>query len=194
MAQATFNLPESTSRTQTHKVTIDKLVSITKITVGTGNVTIQSVNGTEVIIQVSSGSYSRRVQTGGSYTPAYSKQISGYNSGSGTLAQAQAKPTSISYSSGGYSGTLRLNTNWHGGDSYSWSYSGTVSRPESDTRTYAYYYQYDVVIDYIDNSIPTLTQTTADIQTLSECPGQNELLVEGTAKDTDANNTVTIKM
>ncbi|WP_216629095.1 hypothetical protein [Cytobacillus massiliigabonensis] len=44
------------------------------------------------------------------------------------------------------------------------------------------------------NKAPTLILNTANNLSLSVAAGQNEILVEGTAKDTDANNTVTVKV
>lgn len=160
MAQKIFNLPESTSRTQTHTITIPSLKEVENISVNTGTVTIEKIEGDKVTIRVSGGSYSRKVQTGGSYIPADSKYIDGTTRG---YASESDIPSTISYNSGGYSGTLTLDRYDYApmiyGESKPWVawYSGTVIRPASDTRTYAYYYQYNVTVNYIDNSPPTIS-------------------------------------
>lgn len=208
MAEKIFNLPESTSRTQTHTVIVDKLKSINSITTNTGQISVTSTDRDEVTFQVSGGSYTRRVQTGGSYTPADTKHVTNqpranYNSGgySGTLSRyvhsgsntpADDKfvndyyvprstqtyyrydgskwvwlredmlgswPSSVSYDSGGYTGTLApagyefysdkksyvWPTNPKSGDVFmrytgvtNKEYRGTVYRPASDTRVYRY--------------------------------------------------------
>jgi hypothetical protein len=89
------NFPESSSRSRSKTVTIPNLVRITSVTVDTGNVTY-SVNGNQVTINVSKG------KSTDSYTP--SEYISNYTYYTGTATP----PSSVYYSSGGYSGTLSL--------------------------------------------------------------------------------------
>jgi len=197
MAQKIFNLPESTSRTQTHVLTVPNLKEITSIKVDTGTVTIEKIEGDKVTIKVSGGSYSRREQTGGSYIPADSKYIDGITRG---YASESDIPSTISYNSDGYSGTLYLGTGdyapvyspqVYGKDKpwVAWFY-GTVTRPASDTRTWRYYYQYNVTVNYIDNAIPTITLDTTDNRTLYE---NDTLTISGNAKDEDVGNVVTVK-
>lgn len=171
MTQKVFNFPESTSKTQTHIITIPGLKNISSIVINTGTATVEKIEGDKVTIKLSGGSYSRRVQTGGSYTPADSKTVSEERSGTTKVAKVGGSssgqsPSSISYNSGGYSGTLSRISLEEGplqdiGDYLmkDWTaiYSGTVTKPSSDTRTYTYYYQYDVTIDYIDNSPPVIS-------------------------------------
>jgi hypothetical protein len=126
MAIQSFTTTETTSRTRTMTYTLPNLKSISSIKVNTGNVTVTNINGEQVTVQISGGAYTRRVQTGGSYTPADTKFVTNqtstnYNSGgyTGTLTQyvhsgiytpADTKfvtnQTSRSYNSGGYTGTL----------------------------------------------------------------------------------------
>ncbi|MED4455891.1 Ig-like domain-containing protein [Metabacillus fastidiosus] len=180
------NLPESTSRTQTHVLTIPGLKTVNKITVNTGSVTITKIEGDKVTIQVSVGTYTRRVQTGGSYTPSDSKTLStayGY-------AIGESYPSSRSYSSGGYSGTLTVESVNVVGNNNIVTYSGLVTKPASDTRTYTYYYEYDVTVDYVDNSTPTLTLNTANNHTLYE---NDMFVIDGQASDIDNGNIVSVK-
>lgn len=92
--------PESTSQTQTQTWTIPYLKSVNNVSVNTGTVTY-SVSDDTITFNLSGGTYSRRVQTGGSYTPSDSKTASDSRTSS-----SNDLPSSISYSSGGYSGTL----------------------------------------------------------------------------------------
>ncbi|MDT3418195.1 hypothetical protein QO009_004120, partial [Brevibacillus aydinogluensis] len=58
----------------------------------------------------------------------------------------------------------------------------------------AYYYQYTVTINYVDNFVPNLTIVSpTNNQTLSEVPGHNKLTISGTVQDTDAGDTLTVK-
>ncbi len=159
----------------------------------------------------SSGSYSGTLSksgssyvSSGSYTPADSKYISGYNSGISNTYQTfrwngsswtlideylGGLPNSISYNSGGYSGTLSKNfwlisesgsppSNPVIGSTYtvykSWGYDyyGTVTRPASDTRIYRqdysgyayaggyiYYYSYIATLNYLVGSTTTASVT-----------------------------------
>lgn len=186
MARKVFNLPESTSRTQTHTITIDKLRDIISISVNTGDVEITAINGEEVTLLFRNGSYSRRVLIGGSYTPSHTKSVKirevgqilyTYARWNGTSWELNYK-TSIykdyptkTYNKDGYSGTITRGEyfgavstsvplpdgNDHGyvGELYGYKseerdyyFSGEVTRPASDTRTYNYYYQYNVTVNY----------------------------------------------
>lgn len=175
-----FRFPESTSRIQTHIITIPSLQEIKSIRVNTGNATVVKVEGDKVTIQVQNGVSSKRVQTGGSYTPASSKTENTTRTGTAkhsidTGTETGYPPSSISFNSGGYSGTLSQTSldwtgslNWSSNGDYwtrTWKayYSGIVTRPASDTRTYAYYFQYDVTVDYIGNTAPTISQKDANL-------------------------------
>ncbi|MFP3390456.1 Ig-like domain-containing protein [Brevibacillus sp. SIMBA_040] len=270
--------PESTSRSQTHTWTIPNLKSVLSVKVSSGNVSY-SVNGNTISFTLTNGSITRRVQTGGSYTEADTKFVTGqtsasYNSGGygGTLTQyvasgsytpADTKTVSqykgfrmnyykkwngtswenngnsfassdtniydpILYNSGGYTGKL----SWGGLSSTStiatypaptnptlnqryiyevteptYQYTGSVTRPESDTRVYRYegyvtkpavdtrtydnYYQYTVTVDYSTNANPTVTITKpTDNQALTE---GNAFQLQGSASDSDNGNVITIK-
>lgn len=226
MATKIFTFPESTSRTQTHTVTISDLVSVSSVTVNTGNVTLQSVNGKNVTIQCSNGAYSRRVQTGGSYTPSDTKTVTRSYIVTGTRefvwdASSQKWlhnnttwdiPPSQNYNYDGYSGTLYPTGSLYNIPSVSGTtpsspgsthgqktsviiratqdYSGSVTKPGSDTRTYQYYYQYTVTIDYVNNALPTLTLDTTNNRTLYE---NDTLTIAGQATDTDNGNIVNVK-
>lgn len=215
--------PESTSRTQTRTLTIPNVKSVTRVTVNTGNVTF-SVNGNTITFNLSNGSVSRTVQTGGSYIPSDSKTVTETRTGTAyeyvrwngsswaTSHETGLPATSISYSSGGYTGTLQrtsynLNGDWTeyslpsnptvGQTAISLSapwiatYSGIVTRPESDTRTYTYYYQYTVTVEYVNNIQPSLTLTSpTDNQTLSEGAA---FIIQGIVQDADSGNVVTVK-
>lgn len=69
------------------------------------------------------------------------------------------------------------------------NYSGTISKP--DTRTYAYYYQYTVTVEYTENTAPIITLSApVDNRSLSE---STSFTIQGTATDTDPGNVLTIK-
>lgn len=159
-----FTFSETSSRTQTQTITINNLKSISKVTTNTGTAVVQNLSGNVGTIQLSGGSASRTVQTGGSYTPGDSKSVSD------TRLSDTGAPSSISYNSGGYSGTLSLtgseNTNTLGLIRY--FYSGTVYKPASDTRTYTSYYQYTITVEYVDNDLPTIQIATTNGQVISE--------------------------
>lgn len=73
---------------------------------------------------------------------------------------------------------------------YLWTYSGSVTRPASDTRTYQHYYQYTVTINYEANASPVTTLYTSDSQTLPEGTSYS---IQGTATDPDVGNVLTVK-
>jgi hypothetical protein len=87
---------ESTSQSQSQVVTISNLNSVTSSTINTGSVST-SVSGNNVTVYASNGTSTRSVWD--SYK--YSSYASDYLTGS-----SDSFPSSISYSSGSYSGTL----------------------------------------------------------------------------------------
>ncbi|MGG0810958.1 Ig-like domain-containing protein [Brevibacillus laterosporus] len=198
MAQLTHAFPEVRNHsTQTHRLTIPKLVQVRSVTVDKGNVSF-SVNGDEITFNLSGRPYDRVVQTGGSYTPSQSKTETDARYGtSNTSSTPPSFPSSIPYSQGGYSGTLYksggvvtrepLPGAWH----FTQNYSGTVTKPAVDTRTYDYFYAYTATVDYLANSLPTINiKKPSDNLVLAE---GNSMAIEGTASDTDKDNVVTIK-
>ncbi|UKJ43439.1 hypothetical protein [Lysinibacillus sp. ACHW1.5] len=213
MVTKAFTSTESTSRSQTLKITIPNLTKVISVKANTGNAVVTSINGNEVTISLSGGSSTRSVQTGGTYTPAQTKTgVAG-----GSVSPGDSIPSTMPYSDGqGFHGTLSLksasahsdggsngrisagscpavlpNTGGAIKTSYcTYSYEGTVTKPAVDTRTYAYYYQYVVTVDYEDNKAPTVTVTgpTNNI-TLYE---NDTLNVTGTAIDQDPDQSVTV--
>ncbi|MGG0796653.1 hypothetical protein ABE137_22080, partial [Brevibacillus laterosporus] len=190
MAQLTHAFPEVRNHsTQTHRLTIPKLVQVRSVTVDKGNVSF-SVNGDEITFNLSGRPYDRVVQTGGSYTPSQSKTETDARYGtSNTSSTPPSFPSSIPYSQGGYSGTLYksggvvtrepLPGAWH----FTQNYSGTVTKPAVDTRTYDYFYAYTATVDYLANSLPTINiKKPSDNLVLAE---GNSMAIEGTASDTD---------
>ncbi|WP_217492925.1 Ig-like domain-containing protein [Brevibacillus laterosporus] len=85
---------------QTHTLTILGLKSIKSVTVNTGTVSYK-VSGNTVTFSFGGGSYTRWIQTGGSYTPSQSKEVT-----TSQTSSSNSFPGSISYNSGGFSGTL----------------------------------------------------------------------------------------
>ncbi|WP_217992988.1 hypothetical protein [Brevibacillus laterosporus] len=85
---------------QTHTLTIPGLKSIKSVTVNTGTVSYK-VSGNTVTFSFGGGSYTRWIQTGGSYTPSQSKEVT-----TSQTSSSNSFPGSISYNSGGFSGTL----------------------------------------------------------------------------------------
>ncbi|WP_366919712.1 Ig-like domain-containing protein [Brevibacillus laterosporus] len=70
-------------------------------------------------------------------------------------------------------------------------YSGIVTIPGYDTRSYTYYNRYAVTIEYSDNSNPTLNLSSPiDNQKLAE---KDILSIQGNASDIDKDNVVTVK-
>ncbi|MED1665070.1 Ig-like domain-containing protein [Brevibacillus laterosporus] len=191
---------ESTSSSQTQTLTIPGLKGVTSVKVNTGTVSY-TVNGSTVTFTLSGGSYTRTIQTGGSYTPPDSKEVTTTQKKT-TNQTSYSFPSSVSYNSDGYSGNLSKDGSpdrflaWGSTGStavyqFTQKYRGTVTKPASDTRTYAYYYQYTVTIEYSDNSNPTTILTSPpNNQTLTENTTVN---IQGTASDTDKDNVVTIK-
>lgn len=91
-ATQTISFPSSPSRSQSKTITIPNLKSVTSISVDTGTVSY-TVNGNNVTITVNNGAPT------GSHTPSKTVTDSLTNT-TGSF------PSSISYNSGGYSGTL----------------------------------------------------------------------------------------
>lgn len=98
----THTFSKSTNRTRTATITIPGLVRITSMTVDTGTVTY-SVNGNKVTITCKNGSYVDYDEE--------SKYISNYKRNTGE----SYPPDTYRYSSGGYSGTLRLQSTENNG-------------------------------------------------------------------------------
>jgi len=92
LKNVSFNPEESVNRTQTHVITIPDLGTLENIEVDTGTISVESVVGDKVTVKVMNGERTRREQTGGTYTAAHTKEVTGQ--------------PSANYSSGGYSGTL----------------------------------------------------------------------------------------
>lgn len=99
-------LPGRTALTQTHSVSVPGVKSAKDITVVSpygGNATIQSAGNNLVNLQVSgASSYTRSVQTGGSYTPEQDK----YSSTTQVSYGGDNNPSSVWQNDGGYSGYL----------------------------------------------------------------------------------------
>ena len=90
---------------------------------------------------------------------------------------------------------------------YIFYWSGTITRPASDTRVYrqnykgiAYkegfdnYYKYETTIKYIDNSAPTLNLLYPKNKVIrSSVSGYNTLKISGTVKDIDIKDILTVK-
>ncbi|WP_205590254.1 Ig-like domain-containing protein [Brevibacillus laterosporus] len=91
---------ESTSSSQTHTLTIPGLNSVKSVVVNTGTVSYK-VSGNTVTFTFSSGSYTRRVQTGGSYESSQTKVVT-----TSKTSASNSFPSSTSYNSDGFSGTL----------------------------------------------------------------------------------------
>ncbi|AEO93684.1 gp426 [Bacillus phage G] len=167
MAIINKTTPESNQQIQTVAFKLDNLSKLNNVTVNTGNVEVVSVVGDTVTVKCINGASVRQIQTGGQYIPADSKTESGYNRVIGD-PNAVTLPQSYTFeTSDGYKGTLYLigNPYWiyddqgNGIGLEGW-YSGTVYRPESDTRTYEYYYSYVLTFDYVINSAPTAPKIT----------------------------------
>jgi hypothetical protein len=99
----TIQFGESTSRSQTQSTTITNLTQVLSVSVDNGNVSY-SVSGDRITFNLSNGT-GYQVQTGGSYTPPDSKTVTATRSTS-PGGNPDSLPSSISYNSGGYSGTL----------------------------------------------------------------------------------------
>lgn len=201
----TFNFPESYSRTQNHSVQLPSLLDIDNASVNTGSVSVVEVSGESVEVRVTGGSYSRKVLVSGSYTPSDSKQASTTRSGeqvrdkdTGVITRNDTPPSSVYYSSGGYSGTLNATHATYGdwvsvgsveGRSLTRYYSGTVTKPSSDTRNYDYKYQYDVTLTYTTNDAPDVLLKTSDNQTLYE---DDTITIDGEVSDIDGGDVVNV--
>ncbi|AKF92717.1 hypothetical protein [Brevibacillus laterosporus] len=85
---------------QTHTLTIPGLKSIKSVTVNTGTVSYK-VNGNTVTFTFGGGSYTRSVQTGGSYVPTQTRVVT-----SSQTSGTNSFPSSMSYSVSGFSGNL----------------------------------------------------------------------------------------
>jgi len=156
--------------------------SVSVVSVVDDVVTLSCVNGAYTRQVLAGGSYtpadSKTVTNTISQSFSYEIYWSSYKY---FLRVYPPSPSSgISYNSGGYSGTLNItnpmaledqvvsilnniNNSYDyddgiktGSTSAVFSYSGTVTKPASDTRYYTYYYQYIITINYIIKSFPDL--------------------------------------
>jgi hypothetical protein len=95
---------EGDSQDQTKSVSIPNLLDVIDVSSNTGNVEY-TIDGNEVLLNLSNGNITRRVQTGGSYTPSDNKTVTDSRT---TIpgGSASSLPSSIPYSSDGYTGTL----------------------------------------------------------------------------------------
>ncbi|MGG4499049.1 cadherin-like beta sandwich domain-containing protein [Brevibacillus reuszeri] len=204
---------ESTSQTQSHSITIPKLKSVSSVSVNTGNVTY-SVSGETITFNLSNGSPSRSVQTGGS--PAETKTVTvpggTYTAHTGPICHGpgnyESAPRTMAYDSDGFKGTLGLrfgdmvyshstpcpdgsNDPKHTVDVHNVQafYTGDVSKP--DTRTYEHYYQYTVSVNYIFNTNPTLSlNSPVDSQSFGMA---YHIPVTGTILDEDIGDKLSVK-
>ncbi|MBA4535547.1 hypothetical protein H1196_23755, partial [Brevibacillus halotolerans] len=110
---------------QTHTLTIPGLKSIKSVTVNTGTVSYK-VSGNTVTFSFGGGSYTRWIQTGGSYTPSQSKEVT-----TSQTSSSNSFPGSISYNSGGFSGTLGKD-----GSSTQTLVSGSTGDSKSASKSY----------------------------------------------------------
>lgn len=119
---STQSTAESTSQTQTQTFTIPDMTSLVGVTSNTGAVEVVSASGNQVTVRTSGGASTRTVQTGGTYIPGDSKQVS--VPGSGSIGQT------MSYNQGGYSGTLTYSTSTSAYISWpAYSYSSSSCGP-----------------------------------------------------------------
>ncbi len=190
MAIKSMSYPESTSQSQTQVLTLPNLKKINTVTVNTGTVSY-SLTGNTLTFTLTNGAVSRTVQTGGSYIPADSKTVKTAETGPVDEAGYHSMPNSQFYSSGGYSGTLTKQVGALTPSTFIIWYEGTVTRPAQDTRTYAYYYQYNVTVDYIDNSLPSIT-LAQPTDNLALTEGSTYKL-EGSVSDADAGQPLSVK-
>lgn len=143
-----FTTSESLVRTRVLTYSLPNLNSVNSAKVNTGSVTITNISEDKVTIQVSGGSSTRSVQTGGTYVPSDTKYVTGqtsqnYNTGgySGVLnsyiysnddipadTKFVTNQASFNYNSGGYSGTLSQYL-------HSGSYTPASTQTETDSRT-----------------------------------------------------------
>ncbi|WP_165786736.1 LamG-like jellyroll fold domain-containing protein [Heyndrickxia camelliae] len=123
-----YTFAESTNQNQTQRVTISNLSQVNSVTVDNGNVTY-SVDGNDITLNLSKGT-GYQVQTGGTYTPADSKTVTDTRSTS-PGGSSSSLPSSISYNSGGYTGTLTGGT----ATVTSGTYTPADSKTVTDTRS-----------------------------------------------------------
>lgn len=150
---------DSTSRTQTKSFSLPEKAVVTKASVNTGSVTFSQTGG-DVLVTVSGGA-----STGSHYDPyMYSKtenvtRTSGSNSFS----------NSVSYNSGGYSGTLYKN-----GSSYVYSGSYTSADSKWVTNQSSSYYNSGGYSGYLSQYVSGGSYTPADTKTVSMIVGKTQ--------------------
>lgn len=205
MAQKIFNFEETKEQTQQHTINIPLLKNVNSLTPDSGTVELLSQTNDTLIVELSDGDWSRRVQTGGSTTPTRTKVVTqnhepprvGYQyatfiqmegDGSGYWRPegvTNLTPTwAIDYSDAlGYSGELTRGalvsqrTAWetmpdkappgtrrlYSSRYATYAYSGTVTRPGTDTRTWDYFYNYSLTVDY-EMELPEITSPSGGEQ------------------------------
>lgn len=99
----TFTFAESTSQSQTQVKYVPNLTQVSSVKVDNGSVSY-TVSGDNITFKLSNGT-GKKVQTGGTYTPADSKTVTDKKS-TDTGGDPNKLPSSIAYNSGGYTGTL----------------------------------------------------------------------------------------
>lgn len=114
----TVVFPDSTSRTQSKSVVVPEKAVVTSANVNTGNVSFTQ-NGRNVLVTVSGG-----VSTGSMYDPYKNSRTETTT----RTSSSNSFSNSVSYNSGGYSGTL-----YKSGGSY--VYSGSYTSADSKTVT-----------------------------------------------------------
>ncbi|WP_312907883.1 S-layer homology domain-containing protein [Tissierella praeacuta] len=205
----TVDFEESTTRDRSKTVIIPNLKSIVSVETNTGKAN-HSINANNVTINVSGGA-ARKVQIGGNYTPASSKTETTTRTGTArrrmdTGTDTGFAPSSISFNSGGYSGILsQTSFDWTGplgwsSDGEYWTrswkayYSGIVTKPAVDTRTYDNYYSYTATIKYIDNADPKLELSLpVENSYFGKEVGYNIISIQGNVKDIDIDDEISIK-
>lgn len=126
---------ESTDRTSTHVVSLSALIKLNSVSVNTGDVKVLGINGSNVTVEVSNGSSVHQELKSGSYTPSDSKTVSSSESSS-----SRSFPSSMSYNSAGYVGTLYKSgdvSSWQTGGSYTPAQSKSVTSRRSIVVSYA---------------------------------------------------------
>lgn len=122
MPVKTVAFPRSTARSRSQTVNLPNVSSIVSVTVNTGNVSY-SLNGENLTVNVSGGSHVDY----GTYTPSRNETDYRTTSAGGDPGSL---PSSISYNSGGYSGTLTGGSAYVASGTESWvatTQGGTTS-------------------------------------------------------------------
>lgn len=125
----------TTSNTQTHKIPLEGVKTVNSIKVVSpngGTAIVESIGNNEITIKVEGADNTNRtVQTGGVYTPAIDKQVTDTRTSYGS----NSNPSSVSYSSDGYIGTLSRDRTSTSSYQTGGSYTPSESKSETDSRT-----------------------------------------------------------